>query len=792
MRARNLLRFTAALQAFLLLATLFLPALAAAAVSTDQADYSPGSVVTISGDNSDGAGYLPGETVDVVVSGPNGYAASCSAVADDAGAWSCQVTLWNNDLAVGDYFYTANGRDSHVTETGSFTDARNWDLTFAGTGSGSVTITPSSGTVNAPVSCGGTGSNASSQTVTSTCTPNITTSVNGATVTLTATASVGSAFSGWSAPMNLTGSTCAGTTNPCSAVFGSNAALTVSFAAVVATTTSISAPTITYDANGSVTVTVSSGSGTPTGNVTLSVDGGSAVSQSLTTGSATFTDSIVPALVSPSAGDHTLSASYAAQNGFEPSSATGTLHVDQAASTTVVSCPTNVTYTGSPLTPCTATVTGAGGLNQAVPVTYGDNTNAGTATASYTYAGDANHYGSSDLKNFEIDRATTTTVVTCPSSVTYDGSAQEPCNVLVTGAGGLSLTPTPGYSTNINAGTATASYTYAGDANHTGSSDSKNFTIDKATTTTTVVCPAGPYVYNGSPQQPCSASWLSDSADAAGGPLAVDYTNNTNAGTAGASAAFAGDANHTGSSDSKNFTIDKATTTTTVVCPAGPYVYNGSPQQPCSASWLSDSADAAGGPLAVDYTNNTNAGTAGLSAAFAGDANHYGSSDSDSFEIGQRPITIRANNQTKLLGTTFTFVGNEFTISSGSLVAGRIDHECHAYIDRGTFGGWCRHVPNRPECRSVRGGFGQQLRDHLLDCRDPDGPIQRLPALRRDQGAQGGQHDSHQAVSLRRQPSRRVELRHRRQGDVADQARQHRGRCPGRLRIRQPREQLPV
>jgi hypothetical protein len=29
-------------------------------------------------------------------------------------------------------------------------------------------------------------------------------------------------------------------------------------------------------------------------------------------------------------------------------------------------------------------------------------------------------------------------------------------------------------------GTATASYTYAGDANHSGSSDSKNFTIDLA------------------------------------------------------------------------------------------------------------------------------------------------------------------------------------------------------------------------------------------------------------------------------------------------------------------------
>jgi len=91
-------------------------------VTTDQADYAPGSVVTISGDNSDGAGYLPGETVHVDVSGPNGYTASCEATADDAGAWSCQVTLWDSELAEGDYTYTATGLTSGVSESGTFTD----------------------------------------------------------------------------------------------------------------------------------------------------------------------------------------------------------------------------------------------------------------------------------------------------------------------------------------------------------------------------------------------------------------------------------------------------------------------------------------------------------------------------------------------------------------------------------------------------------------------------------------------------------------------------------------------
>ena len=39
----------------------------------------------------------------------------------------------------------------------------------------------------------------------------------------------------------------------------------------------------------------------------------------------------------------------------------------------------------------------------------------------------------------------------------------------VTGVGGLNLTPAPSsISNNTNAGTATASYTFLGDANHSG------------------------------------------------------------------------------------------------------------------------------------------------------------------------------------------------------------------------------------------------------------------------------------------------------------------------------------
>lgn len=79
-----------------------------------------------------------------------------------------------------------------------------------------------------------------------------------------------------------------------------------------------------------------------------------------------------------------------------------------------------------------------------------------------------------------VNRASSATVVTCPASVVWTPSPSTPCTVLVSGAGGLNLTPTPNYSNNTSVGTATASYTYPGDSNHYGSNGSKNFLITTA------------------------------------------------------------------------------------------------------------------------------------------------------------------------------------------------------------------------------------------------------------------------------------------------------------------------
>jgi hypothetical protein len=122
MQTKSTSKLWSALSLAIVLALVFAP-LGDAAVWTDQQDYVPGSVVTISGDNSDGAGYLAGEVVIVSVEGPNEYTSECIAIADDVGAWSCQVVLWDSELAYGDYIYTAIGQISGVVEIGTFTDA---------------------------------------------------------------------------------------------------------------------------------------------------------------------------------------------------------------------------------------------------------------------------------------------------------------------------------------------------------------------------------------------------------------------------------------------------------------------------------------------------------------------------------------------------------------------------------------------------------------------------------------------------------------------------------------------
>src|SRR5262249_211483 len=106
--------------------------------------------------------------------------------------------------------------------------------------------------------------------------------------------------------------------------------------------------------------------------------------------------------------------------------------------------------------------------------------------------------------SFTISAASSVTTVSCPARVTYNASAQTPCTATWTGAGCRSQTRTVSYTNNVDVGTATASASFAGDANHTASSDSKTFQITKAPVTATAG--SGSAQYDGLTKSPSACA----------------------------------------------------------------------------------------------------------------------------------------------------------------------------------------------------------------------------------------------------------------------------------------------
>ena len=228
-----------------------------------------------------------------------------------------------------------------------------------------------------------------------------------------------------------------------------------------ATKTKVAAPTMTYPANGVVTVTVSSTEGTPTGNATLIVDGGQPMTKKLdSSGVATFT------LTSPSAGSHKLSASYAAQANFAASdSTTGILTVNPAATTTGLSAPT-VTYPANGVVTVTVGSTEGTPLGNATLIVDGGRPltkeldGSGVATFTLTSPSPGSHKLSASYAaqgNFAASGSTTGILTVNPAATTTGLSAPTvtyPANGVVTvTVGSTAGTPTGNATLIVDSGT---------------------------------------------------------------------------------------------------------------------------------------------------------------------------------------------------------------------------------------------------------------------------------------------------------------------------------------------------
>ena len=331
------------------------------------------------------------------------------------------------------------------------------------------------------------------------------------------------------------------------------------------------------------------------------------------------------------------------------------------------------TYDGNPHG-ATVTVTGVGGapvsgsttLNYAgvPPTSYGPSTSAPTDAGTYQArsvftSSDPNYNNAQGTGSITINKAASVTTVTVAGgeSFTYDGNAH-PANVSVTGAGGLNLAPAPVYScghapVDVADSGCTASYTYLGDANHLGSSDSKSYTISKATPTLSVN--GGTFTYDGATHgatttvtgvggAPVSGSTTLNYAGVPPTSYGPSTTAPINAGTYQARAMFtSSDGNYTNAQGTAQIIINKADSTTTL-SGTGTFTYDGLAHGATANVTGIGSLNQA---VPVVYSGNCSAAPVNVNespcsviATYVGDNNHNGSNASGSIIITKADASI--------------------------------------------------------------------------------------------------------------------------------------------------------
>jgi uncharacterized delta-60 repeat protein len=285
-------------------------------------------------------------------------------------------------------------------------------------------------------------------------------------------------------------------------------------------------------------------------------------------------------------------------------------------------------------------------------------TGAGTCTITVSQPDNSSYDAAPDLaRSFNIAKAGSTTIVTASDAI-YDGGAHGG-SATVTGPGGLSQNLTVSYSGRngtvfssstapTNAGDYTASATYEGDANHNGSSDSKNFTIARASQT---------IEFNALSNKTFGDADFAVNASSSSG-LAVDFAASgqcaisglnvhiTGAGGCTITASQSGDTNYSAATDVlRSFQImDKATQTIT---------FDSLPDKTFGDADFVVSASSSSG-LPVSFATSGQCSNAGslvhldgaggctVTASQGGDSNHNAAPEvSRSFQIGKASTTTQ-------------------------------------------------------------------------------------------------------------------------------------------------------
>lgn len=254
-------------------------------------------------------------------------------------------------------------------------------------------------------------------------------------------------------------------------------------------------------------------------------------------------------------------------------------------------------------------------------------------------------YGSSFNVNASVANATSTgTVQFVVDNANYGSPIALTNGMASTNISGL----------GVGGHTITASYTNGGGSLE-GNSSSLSQPVNRADTTTVVQCPST-QSYTGNGLTPCSATVTGPNGFSQS--LSVNYSNNINVGTAGASATFGGNSNYNGSTGSTTFQITPATTMTSVQCPSVGQTFTNAAIMPCSATVTGPALSQS---VPVSYSNNVNTGSASAAATYTGGGNYQGSSGSNTFQITPAPT-----NTVVTCPASITYAGGPVTPCSAT------------------------------------------------------------------------------------------------------------------------------
>ncbi|MBD5583621.1 MAG: hypothetical protein HDQ88_00855, partial [Clostridia bacterium] len=303
---------------------------------------------------------------------------------------------------------------------------------------------------------------------------------------------------------------------------------------------------------------------------------------------------------------------------------------------------------------------------------YSNNLSAGTATVTVTGTG---KYQGSASTTFKIGgKALTSAMIGEVDPVFYDGTSKTP-GVTVTDSA-LSKTLTAGtdftYSctNNLNAGTATI--TYSGIGNYTGTV-TKTFEIKAKDVSSVTVNDVNPQVYTGTAKTPTLTVKDGTRTMTLNTDYTVEYANNINAGSARAT--ITGKGNYEGEKVIE-FTISERNIVNASISSIETYIFNGAEKTPTPEVTDGDKTLVEGVDFEFAYANNINVGEASIMLLGVGNyagtkTAHFTIRTADltdaTVTLAQTPLTYdgtakNAEISSVKIGTILLVQGRDYTV----------------------------------------------------------------------------------------------------------------------------------